>query len=89
LTRAGGQSLLFGLNSNQLNQLQQYDITRRELTIHGVYVGSHVFPRAVRILERSGIDFTPMITTYPLEKVHDAIENLRAGQDVKTIIEVS
>lgn len=86
LTRSGGQTLLFGLNSTTTNSIQQYEITRRELVVSGVYVGSHVFPRAVRILERSGVDFTPMISTYPLSEIHQAVANLRGGGDVKTVL---
>jgi threonine dehydrogenase-like Zn-dependent dehydrogenase len=86
LARSGGQVLLFGMNSTKINSIHQFEITRRELRIHGVYVGSYLFPRAIRILEKSGIDFSPMISTYPFERVIEAVENLRVGKDIKAIL---
>jgi threonine dehydrogenase-like Zn-dependent dehydrogenase len=83
----GGKIVLFGMNSQAMSQVHQFDITRKELTIMGTYIGIHTFPKAIRMLE-SGAVKPSALTTHdlPLAKIHEGIAALRAGQGIKAVI---
>ncbi|HXH07351.1 MAG TPA: alcohol dehydrogenase catalytic domain-containing protein [Vicinamibacterales bacterium] len=87
LVRSGGRISLFGMNSHARPAVRQNTITRKELTIVGSYVGVHTFPRAIAILERGVIAPRALLTDIlPLDRVHDALARLRAGDAMKIAI---
>jgi threonine dehydrogenase-like Zn-dependent dehydrogenase len=83
----GGKIVLFGMDSQAMSQVHQFDITRKELTVLGTYIGINTFPKAIRMLE-SGVVKPSALTTHSvsLGQIHDAIEALRAGQGIKAVI---
>lgn len=88
-TRPGGVVLLFGMNSQARPQVAQNDITRRELSVYGAYVGE-TMPSAVRLLESGLLNLDPVVTHYlPLEQVGDAILAIRAGRAVKAVLDIA
>jgi len=87
--RPGGAVLLFGMNNQARSAVAQHDITRREITVYGAYVGEATFPAAVRLLESGLLRLDPVISHYlPLERVQDAIAALRSGGAVKAVFDV-
>ena len=78
---------MFGLRPHENPAVNQYTITRYDLTIVGTYVGLKPFVQTVRLLE-SGI-FHPgrLITHYlPLAEVMRGVELMRSGQAMKVVI---
>lgn len=86
LARGGATIMLYGMNANADASVRQYDITRNELRLVGAYAGSEVMPIAVRILERSGIDFTPILTVLPYEELPEALDQLHRQEITKAVI---
>ncbi len=87
--RVGGRVLLFGMNSRARPSIRQYDITRNELTVLGVYVGSNVFPQAARILASGLVDLSPMIShRITLEELPSALDAIRQGRAVKVVVDL-
>lgn len=81
--------LLFGMNASARADVRQYDITRRELTVFGTYVGDYTFPDAIRILERGVADLGPVVShRLSLEELPDGIEAIRAGKAVKVVVDL-
>jgi threonine dehydrogenase-like Zn-dependent dehydrogenase len=88
LVRKAGRIVLFGLNEQARAEIAQVRITRNELRIFGAFVGQHVFPAAIRLLEQGRIDFEPLVThRIPLAELPHAVEELRAGRAVKVQVE--
>jgi threonine dehydrogenase-like Zn-dependent dehydrogenase len=88
LVRRAGRIVLFGIDSRSRTEVAQYAITRNELTVVGAYVGQHVFPEAIRLLEQGRIDFEPLVThRIELEGLPGAVGELRAGRAVKVEVE--
>jgi len=87
VVRSGGRISLFGMNSRARPAVRQNAITRKELTIYGSYVGVNTFPRAIAILERGVIAPRRLLSdVLPLERIHDALARLRAGDAMKVAI---
>jgi threonine dehydrogenase-like Zn-dependent dehydrogenase len=81
---------LFGMNSRARSAIAQNDITRREITVYGAYVGEATFPAAVRLLESGLLRLDPVISHYlPLDQAQDAIDTLRSGGAVKAVLDVA
>jgi len=88
--RRAGRVLLFGMNETASVPIRQYDITRNELTIVGTFVGTHVFPKAIRILEAGLVDWRPMLThVLPLDELPRGVELLRSGEAVKVVVHLA
>jgi threonine dehydrogenase-like Zn-dependent dehydrogenase len=78
------------MNSQARSAIAQNDITRREITVYGAYVGEATFPAAVRLLESGLLRLDPVVSHYlPLERVQDAIDALRSGGAVKAVLDVA
>ncbi|MBO1901556.1 alcohol dehydrogenase catalytic domain-containing protein [Leucobacter weissii] len=86
--RPGGRIALFGMNSQVAPPVKQFDITRKELTVIGTYVGSSSYPQAIALLDSGRLDLSPMITSVlPLEQTNEGLDRLRAGTEVKVIVQ--
>lgn len=86
-TRPRGRILLFGMDSGAKAEIEQYDLTRRELVIAGTYVGAFSFPAAVRLQEAGLLDLSPIVTHWlGLERVGEAINALRSGAAAKAVL---
>lgn len=85
--RPGGRIALFGMNSQVLPGVKQFDITRKELTVFGSYVGSSSYPQTIALLSSGALNLDPMITSeIPLSEVNAGLDALRAGTGVKVIV---
>lgn len=88
LVRKAGRIVLFGMKEQARAEIAQVRITRDELRIYGAFVGQHVFPDAIRLLEQGRIDFEPLVThRVELNELPAAVEELRAGRAVKVEVE--
>ena len=88
LVAPGGRVLLFGMNTEARTEVAQSEITRKELTLLGSYVGQDVFPDAIRLLEQGRIDFSPLVThRIAVDDLPAAVDQLRAGRALKVVVE--
>lgn len=85
--RCNGRILLFGNNSSVKETICQADITRKELTVMGSYVGPHTLPATVNLLASGRLDLSHLIThRIPLSRFADGMEAMRRGEAIEVVI---
>lgn len=90
LARRGGQVILFGLRPHDNPAVNQYTITRYDLTLHGAFVGLNPFEQTIQLLESRRLQPSALIThRVPLSELAHGVELLRSGQAMKVIVETS
>jgi threonine dehydrogenase-like Zn-dependent dehydrogenase len=88
LARRGGQVILFGLRPHDHPTVNQYTITRYDLTIHGTFVGLKPIEQTIKLLESRRIQPSVLIThRVPLSELAQGVELMRSGQGMKVIVE--
>jgi 2-desacetyl-2-hydroxyethyl bacteriochlorophyllide A dehydrogenase len=87
LVRRGGRVILFGMNLHAERSLNQYWITRHEISIFGSYIQRTAFPKVVRLLEAGLLPVEKLIThRLPLSEVGQGLEAMRAGEAIKVVV---
>jgi len=87
LVRRGGKVMLFGLRPHDNPPVNQYTITRYDLTIIGNFVGLHPFVQTIQLLESSAFHPSQLIThQLPLSELMEGVTLMRSGQAMKVII---
>jgi threonine dehydrogenase-like Zn-dependent dehydrogenase len=88
LARRGGHVILFGLRPHDNPPINQYTITRYDLTIHGTFVGLHPFEQTIQLLESRRLQPSQLIThRVPLSQLAQGVELMRSGQGMKVLVE--
>jgi threonine dehydrogenase-like Zn-dependent dehydrogenase len=88
LARRGGQVVLFGLRPHDNPPVNQYTITRYDLTIHGTFVGLNPFEQTIQLLESRRLQPSALIThRVPLSELAYGVEIMRSGQGMKVLVE--
>jgi threonine dehydrogenase-like Zn-dependent dehydrogenase len=88
LARRGGQVIAFGLRPHDNPLINQYTITRYDLTIHGTFVGLKPFAQTIQLLESGRFQPSQLIThRMPLAELQQGVELMRSGQGMKVIVE--
>jgi threonine dehydrogenase-like Zn-dependent dehydrogenase len=89
LARRGGQIILFGLRPHDNPPVNQYTITRYDLTVHGTFVGLHPFAQTIQLLESRRIQPSVLVThRLPLTDLARGVELMRTQQAMKVLIEM-
>lgn len=89
MARRGGQVILFGLRPHDNPAVNQYTITRYDLTVHGTFVGLHPFAQTIQLLESRRVQPSVLIThRLPLERLAAGVELMRTQQAMKVLIEM-
>jgi len=89
LARRGGQVILFGLRPHDNPPVNQYTITRYDLTVHGTFVGLHPFAQTIQLLESRRIQPSVLVThRLPLAELERGVELMRTQQAMKVLIEM-
>lgn len=89
LARRGGNVILFGLRPHDNPPVNQYTITRYDLTVHGTFVGLNPFEQTVQLLESRRLQPSNLIThRVPLSELGRGVELMRSGQGMKVIVEM-
>lgn len=87
LVKRGGQVLLVGMNKNANPDINQYSITRNEISVKGTYIQNNKFPKVVKILESNLLNLKDLIThKVSLVNIHQGIEKMSAGEAVKIVV---
>lgn len=85
--KCNGRVLLFGNNGAARETICQADITRRELTILGSYVGPHTLPATVALLESGRLDLSGLIThRISLSEFGAGLDAMRRGEAIEVLI---
>jgi threonine dehydrogenase-like Zn-dependent dehydrogenase len=88
LVRRGGQVVLFGLRPHDNPTVNQYTITRYDLTIHGTFVGLKPFEQTIKLLESHRMQPSVLIThRVPLSELAQGVDLMRSGQAIKVVVE--
>ena len=88
LTRRGGHVILFGLRPHDNPAVNQYTITRYDLTLYGAFVGLKPFEQTIQLLESQRIHPSALIThRVPLSELAQGVELMRSGQGMKVVVE--
>jgi threonine dehydrogenase-like Zn-dependent dehydrogenase len=89
LARRGGQVILFGLRPHDNPAVNQYTMTRYDLTVHGAFVGLHPFAQTIQLLESKRVQPSVLIThRLPLARLTEGVELMRTQQAMKVLIEM-
>jgi threonine dehydrogenase-like Zn-dependent dehydrogenase len=89
LARRGGQVVLFGLRPHDNPPVNQYTITRYDLTVHGTFVGLHPFAQTIQLLESRRVQPSVLVThRLPLDQLAKGVELMRTQQAMKVLIEM-
>jgi threonine dehydrogenase-like Zn-dependent dehydrogenase len=89
LARRGAQIVLFGLRPHDNPPVNQYTITRYDLTVHGTFVGLHPFAQTIQLLESRRIQPSVLVTHHlPLAQLQAGVELMRTQQAMKVLIEM-
>lgn len=87
LVRRGGRVVLFGLRPHDNPPVNQYTITRYDLTIIGAFVGLKPFAQTVQLLESGTLHPSQLIThRLPLEELEQGVALMRSGEAIKVVI---
>jgi threonine dehydrogenase-like Zn-dependent dehydrogenase len=90
LARRGGQVVLFGLRPHDNPPVNQYTITRYDLTVHGTFVGLHPFAQTIQLLESRRVMPSVLVThRLPLAQLAEGVELMRTQGAMKVLIEMS
>jgi threonine dehydrogenase-like Zn-dependent dehydrogenase len=88
LARRGGQVILFGLRPHDHPTVNQYTITRYDLTLHGTFVGLRPFEQTIQLLESRRLQPSKLIThRVPLSDLPRGIDLMRSGEAMKVIVD--
>lgn len=83
----GGMISLFGVNTHAQPAIPQYDITRKEVTIVGSFVGRNMFPRSIAVLESGVLSLADLIShEVGISELPDAVQQARQGKAMKILV---
>jgi threonine dehydrogenase-like Zn-dependent dehydrogenase len=87
LVARGGTISLFGMNAQARAAIPQCDLTRKEATVIGSYVGRNTFPRSIGVLESRVLNLSGLVShDIPVAGLPDAIQAARQGKAMKILV---
>lgn len=90
LVKKGGNIVLFGLNANAREALNQMPLVINEATIHGKFITKGTFPMAISLIENGVIPIASVVThKVGIEDTMKGIDMMRTGEAVKVVVNIS
>jgi threonine dehydrogenase-like Zn-dependent dehydrogenase len=87
LVRQFGKITYVGFNIGQQLVSELGLIQSKDLTVRGITGSPGVWPAAIGLIERAGIDLTPLVTSvFSLAEAPAAYAKARSGRDIKVHI---
>lgn len=87
--RRGGQAILFGLKAGQKVEIEQYAITRNDITVHGAFVGLNPFVDTINILETGVVRPSVLVShKFSLGDLDKGIAHMRNAEGMKILITI-
>lgn len=88
MARRAGRVILFGMNQHAERPVNQYGMTRYEISILGSFIQRTAFPKVVRLLEAGVLPLERLIThRLKLSEIALGLDAMRAGAAIKVSIE--
>ncbi len=85
--RSSGRVLLFGMNFAATQTICQTDITRKDLTVMGCYIGIYSWNKTVQLLENIPMKLEEMIThRLSLEEFGTGFEAMKNGSALEVVM---
>ena len=85
--RWGGRVLLFGLSTISFSSLQQFYISRYDITVFGSFIANSTFPATVNVIEDGVLDLQSMVShEIKLEDIVEGVELLRTRKAIKIVV---
>ena len=87
MVRTGGKVLQFGHDETANPNIKLGEIVKKEVEIHGCFLGKYYYEKAARIIESNILPLDEIAThTLPLSRYQEGLDLLRAGKALKVII---
>lgn len=87
LARRGGRVVLFGMNQQAERPINQYWLTRYEISLVGSYIQRTAFPHVVRLLEAGVLPVEKLVTHHlRLSEFGIGLDAMRRGEALKVSI---
>ena len=87
MVRTGGKVLMFGHDETANPNIKLGEIVKKEVEIHGCFLGKYYYEKAARIIESNILPLDEIAThTLPLSEYEKGLELLRNGQALKVVI---
>ncbi len=87
LVRRGGRVILFGMHLRAEREVNQYWLTRYEISLLGSYIQRTAFPKVVRMLEAGLLPLEQLVThRVDLSAIGEGFRLLRAGEALKVAV---
>ena len=87
MVRTGGKVLMFGHDETACPPIKLGEIVKKEVEIHGCFLGKYFYEKAARIIESNILPLDEIAThTLPLDRYQEGLDLLRAGKALKVII---
>lgn len=87
MVRSGGRVLQFGHDETVNPAVPVGELLKKEVTIHGAFIGRYSFEKVARIMESGKLPLEKIVShRMPLSKVHEAMNMLRAGEALKIVL---
>ena len=88
MVRRGGRVILFGMNLHGERPVNQYWVTRHEVSILGSFIQRTEFPKAVRVLEAGILPLDKLAThRIRLNEIGRGLDAMRAGEAIKVVVQ--
>lgn len=85
--RSSGRVLLFGLNMAVTQEICQSQITRKDLTVYGSYIGTYTWHSTIQMLENIPMKLEKMIThRLSLEEFDIGFEAMKDGSALEVVL---
>lgn len=85
--RSSGRILLFGLNFAARQTICQTEITRKDLTVMGCYIGTYTWNKTIQLLENIPMKLEDMIThRLSLEEFGKGFEAMKDGSALEVVM---
>lgn len=89
LVKKGGDIILFGLNANAREPLNQMPIVINEATVHGKFIAKGTFPMAISIIEQGIIPIEKLVThEIGIEDTMKGVAMMASGEAVKVVVKM-
>lgn len=85
--RARGKVLQCGHDETAVAPVHVGDVLKKEVEIHGVFLGKYYMEKAARIIESGVLPLEKIVThTFPISEYGKALDLARSGQCVKVVV---
>jgi threonine 3-dehydrogenase len=82
-----GKVLQCGHDETSLAHIKVGEVLKKEVEIHGVFLGKYYFEKTARIIESGILPLEKIVThTFPLSRYGEALDLARSGQCIKLLI---